>query len=346
MTFAPKYPSTLLRVDVLWGPDVLAGVALAVVDVLRSVNVLAAMHTPRAAPVAWRWWCADGTRAPRALPRSAGFRGAANFLVVPGWHAQSGPHLDKLLQDAASAKARIAQVYASGGLVAGLHNGAALLGDCGLLAGRKASVPWPFVGAVLRHAAGVHLLGDAAWTHDRRIWTCDSPTLASEVTLDMLHHTAVAELALAVSQVVLHSADHQHAAVRIAQTQQQRVTPAGALQRARHWLETHIAEAYSLEDTARAAATSPRTLLRWFSNVYQQSPLDYLHGLRVSQASVLLQTTYASVDQIAHSCGYQDIGTFRRIFFRQTGVLPADYRARFRLRTSRKRWSDATGALL
>lgn len=343
MPYIETRPSTLLRVDILWGPDVLAGVALAVVDVLRSVNVLAALRSPSASPVAWRWWCADGTRAPSALPRSAGFRGTAQLLVVPGWHAQSGPHLDKLLHEAASSKVRVANVYANGGLVAGLHNGAAFLGDCGLLAGRTAAVPWPFAATVMRHAEGVQLLGDKAWTHDSRIWTCVSPTLASEVTLDMLRHTAVAELALAVSQVVLHSADHQHGAVRIAQAQQQRVTPAGALQRARRWLEDHVTQPYSLEDTARAAATSPRTLLRWFANVYRQSPLDYLHGLRVSQACVLLQTTYASVEQVAHSCGYQDVGTFRRIFMRQTGSLPADYRERFRLRTSRKRWSDATG---
>ena len=46
-------------VDIFWGTEVLAGAALAVVDVLRTINLLAAMRAPRAtAPVAWRWWCA------------------------------------------------------------------------------------------------------------------------------------------------------------------------------------------------------------------------------------------------------------------------------------------------
>jgi transcriptional regulator GlxA family with amidase domain len=58
----------------------------------------------------------------------------------------------------------------------------------------------------------------------------------------------------------------------------------------------------------------------------------------VAQARVLLETTYDSVDRVAHACGYQDVGTFRRIFQRATGELPAAYRERYRLRTSRKRW--------
>jgi len=58
----------------------------------------------------------------------------------------------------------------------------------------------------------------------------------------------------------------------------------------------------------------------------------------VARARVLLETTYASVEQVARMCGYQDLGTFRRIFVRAAGELPAAYREHYRLRTSRKRW--------
>jgi len=332
----------VVRVDILWGPEILAGAALAVVDVLRMINLLAAMRDPQAMPIVWRWWCANGARAPLALPRSAGFRGVATMLVVPGWHAQSGPHLDHLVGQAASAVVRMARVHANGGSVAGLFNGAALLGEAGLLDGRNAVISWPFVAILLRHGKGIQLVNDRAWVEQGRVWTCDSPTLASEVVLDMLRHTAVADLALAAAPVVLHSGERQRDAVRTAEGGHTALTSAGSLERARHWLETHVSEPYSLQDTARAAATSPRSLLRWFSRVYGQSPLDYLHGLRVAHARVLLETTYIGVEQMAHLCGYQDVGTFRRVFSRLTGDMPAAYRERFRLRTSRKRWRSAS----
>lgn len=330
-----------VRVDILWGPDVLAGAALAVVDVLRMVNLLAAMRDPKAMPIVWRWWCADGARPPQALPRSAGFKGVASLLVVPGWHAQSVPHLEHLVAQARACTQRIARVHAGGGHVAGLYNGAALLGEAGLLEGRRAVISWPFVADLLRRAQGVQLVNDRAWVEQDRVWTCDSPAQAYEVVLDMLRHTPVADLALAGAPVVLHSGERQRAAAQSALAGQTTITSAGSLERARQWLESHVGEPYSLQDTARAAATSARSLLRWFSKVYGQSPLDYLHGLRVAHARVLLETTYVGVEQMAQMCGYQDVGTFRRVFQRLTGDTPGAYRERFRLRTSRKRWRTA-----
>jgi len=338
-----------LRVDIHWSSEVMAGAALAVVDVLRAINALSAMRSPRTEPPAsWRWCVSSGDSVPRSLPRSVGFRGLADLLVLPGWHAQSGPHLDQLVLQATAVGERALRVHRRGGMVAGLYNAAALLGAIGLLKGRSAVVPWPFIASVLRHEVAVDLLTDRAWTADQRVWTCDSVVLASEVVLDMLHQTPLAELAAAAAHVILHSSDRQKVAGHIGEGEHQRLLPAGALERARRWLEDHLTEPYSLAATAQAAATSPRTLLRHFSSVYGQSPLDYLHSLRVVRARVLLETTYVSVDQVARMCGYQDAGTFRRIFSRLTHELPATYRERYRLRTSRQRWSGpgkpATGA--
>ena len=89
---------------------------------------------------------------------------------------------------------------------------------------------------------------------------------------------------------------------------------------------------------AQACATSTRTLLRHFSATHGQSPLQYLHSLRIARAQVMLETTYLPVDQVAQACGYTDVGTFRRLFLRATQELPAAYRAHYRLRTLRTRW--------
>ena len=149
---------------------------------------------------------------------------------------------------------------------------------------------------------------------------------------------ALAELASAAAHVYLHSRERQQVATQIVAGAQHRILPAGALERARRWLEEHMTEPYDLAATAHAAAISTRSLLRHFASAHEQSPLDYLHGLRVARARVLLETTYVSVEQVAQMCGYQDAGSFRRVFQRLTKELPAGYRERYRLRTSRKRW--------
>ena len=62
-----------------------------------------------------------------------------------------------------------------------------------------------------------------------------------------------------------------------------------------------------------------------------------------AQAQALLQTTYLTVDDVAQQCGYNDTGSFRKVFTRVAGVTPGAYRQRFKLRTSRKQWLGRQG---
>lgn len=336
-----KYPSIAKRplcVDLLWGPDVLAGAALTVVDVLRTINALSVRRAPRSPePVVWRWCpMAPGGRVPSSLPRSQGFRGVADVVVVPGWVARSGPHLSQLVHDATGAVNRLKEVHARGGLVAGVFNGVALLGAANLLADRKIAAPWLHLGTILGLCAGVQLLKGPAWANDERIWTCDSPVLSTRVLLDLLSQTAVAELACATAPIYLHSVKRQIVATCVAERGLIRKAPVSTVDLARLWLESHLAEPYSLQATAQAAATSPRTLLRHFSEAFGKTPLDYLHSLRIAQAEILLETSYLPIDQVAQVCGYEDVNTFRRVFVRATSQLPSAYRMRNKLLTNRR----------
>jgi transcriptional regulator GlxA family with amidase domain len=44
----------------------------------------------------------------------------------------------------------------------------------------------------------------------------------------------------------------------------------------------------------------------------------------------MLETSQQSFDQVAWKVGYEDVGSFRKIFIRLTGLSPGDYRKRFR----------------
>jgi len=59
-------------------------------------------------------------------------------------------------------------------------------------------------------------------------------------------------------------------------------------------------------------------------------PLSFLQSLRVEQAKELLEGTRLSLEQIVAKIGYSDASAFRRLFVRQAGLSPAQYRQRFR----------------
>ena len=89
---------------------------------------------------------------------------------------------------------------------------------------------------------------------------------------------------------------------------------------------------------------SERSLLRHFKVRYGVSPLEMLHGLRVTRARMLLESSYLSTEAIAEKCGWRDVAMFRDVFRRLTGTTPAAYRERYRLRAPRREWGGSLRA--
>ena len=89
------------------------------------------------------------------------------------------------------------------------------------------------------------------------------------------------------------------------------------VQRFERWARSRIARGFSLDDAARAAGSSKRTLARRMQSVLGRSPMSYFQGLRVERAVHLLKTTNASVDEIAARVGYADGVTLRTLLRRR-----------------------------
>jgi transcriptional regulator GlxA family with amidase domain len=325
-----------LQVEILHDADTLHGPGMAVVDLLGTMQRIAALRDDPVR-IGWQWTTADGRAAPRHLPASGRRLAWPQVLVVPGWAARNGPHLDTLVQRRAAACERLRAVRARGGALLGVYTGVALIGAAGLLDDREAAVPWPFAQSIRRQAPTMRLAAEDAWIGCDRIWTCDSPARTTEAMLALLRDGAHRALAESSGAVLLQGAERRRLSVQLEASNRMRIGP-GALERARRWLVEHVDQPYRLETLARAAATSPRSLLRHFGATYGQSPLQYLHGLRITRARMLLETSYLTVEAIAEACGWRDTAMFRRVFRTATGTSPSAYRERFRLRGRRRDW--------
>ena len=94
------------------------------------------------------------------------------------------------------------------------------------------------------------------------------------------------------------------------------------------WARRQLPNGFSLSEAARAVATSERTLARRLHSVLGKSPLAYFQDLRVERAVHLLQTSNASVDQIAMQVGYADGVTLRTLIRRKIGRGVRELRVR------------------
>lgn len=66
--------------------------------------------------------------------------------------------------------------------------------------------------------------------------------------------------------------------------------------------------------------------MRNFKKVYGVSPKQYLLNIRMNNAQNLLETTDYTVAEIAAIVGYDNSLYFSRIYHKQKGQAPSDYR--------------------
>ena len=95
------------------------------------------------------------------------------------------------------------------------------------------------------------------------------------------------------------------------------------------WLLAQRERAVSVAELAEQAGLESRTFLRRFVQATGMKPSEYQQKLRISRAREMLEFSRKSVDEIATSIGYDDVGGFRRVFSKIVGLTPSDYRRRF-----------------
>lgn len=96
-------------------------------------------------------------------------------------------------------------------------------------------------------------------------------------------------------------------------------------------LKNYLIHNYNIDINLNLIATnmnySPSYLTKIFQQAYHTTPSKYIITLRISNAKhYLTHNPELSIRQIGELVGYQDQGYFSRIFKKQTGMSPFDYR--------------------
>jgi AraC family transcriptional regulator len=83
---------------------------------------------------------------------------------------------------------------------------------------------------------------------------------------------------------------------------------------------------YSLEDLAQIACLSKYHFLRMFRAAYGCTPHQFQLRLRVEKARQLLKNTRLTIQEIADLLNFDEPASLSRLFHRQMGVYPSQYR--------------------
>ncbi len=111
--------------------------------------------------------------------------------------------------------------------------------------------------------------------------------------------------------------------------------------RLRRYLQNHLAEPLSLDDLAKVAGMTKYHFVRTFRELTGLPPMAYLRRLRVSAAATLLLNTALPLKAIAPQVGLGDEYHLSRVFRKENGLAPSQFRRERALAAERARKGNA-----
>jgi AraC-like DNA-binding protein len=102
--------------------------------------------------------------------------------------------------------------------------------------------------------------------------------------------------------------------------------PSERVRRIAAYIAEHHASALSRQEIASALQISDDYVSRIFRKETGMTPWQYLHRYRIVQAQKLLQQSNQSVTEIGAQVGFSDPAYFIRVFHRESGKSPQQYR--------------------
>lgn len=94
------------------------------------------------------------------------------------------------------------------------------------------------------------------------------------------------------------------------------------------YIDEHYPSSVTLNDLAREAGMSANHFCRFFKEMTNRSPMDYLNFYRIEKACYLLQHSDMSITSVGYQCGYNDASYFSKIFKRYKQETPKEYLSR------------------
>jgi AraC family transcriptional regulator, transcriptional activator FtrA len=268
---------------------------------------------------------------PAPTPTSLGFTisdlrpvewiAGADTVVVPGLEAPWAP------QDPA-VWAAVASAAHDGARLVSLCAGAFVLGQAGVLDGRRVTTHWALADEFRAAFPRADLVEHALYVDDGQILSSGGMLAAADLCMYVLGQDHGQSYANDVSRVLISPPHRSGGQAQYAKAPRPPAT--GSLAPLLQWLNDNIAEPLTPDDVAARAHMSPRTLVRRFRAETGESLTTWIARRRVERARALLEDSDLSVSQVAHAAGFGSTESLRRHFAVHTGTSPRAYRDTFR----------------
>ncbi len=207
--------------------------------------------------------------------------------------------------------------------------GAFVLAAAGQLQGRRVATHWAWVERLRQRHPEVEVDADALFIHDGSVWTSAGVTAGIDMSLALIeadygHRIAIQTARQLVMFIKRAGGQSQFSVPLAAQARDD-----GNFAALHAWIASHLDDNLGVARLAAMANMSLRTFVRVYTATVGRTPAKTVEAMRMEAACRALESSTLPLKAICQKVGYAEEQTLRRVFLRNFGVNPLQYRARF-----------------
>lgn len=217
-----------------------------------------------------------------------------------------------------------------GAIIISVCSGAFVLGEAGLLDGRRCTTHWKYADELQRRFPSAQVDPGVLYVDEGSILTSAGTAAGVDLLLHLVRREQGTELATKLARRMVVPPHRDGGQSQYVDVPLPEEPDAPTLTPLLQWLSERLDEPHSVDDLAARVYMAPRTFARRFKAETGTTPHEWLTGQRVLLARRILEGTDLSIDAVAARSGFGDAATMRHHFSRRLGVTPQSYRTTFR----------------
>jgi transcriptional regulator GlxA family with amidase domain len=208
--------------------------------------------------------------------------------------------------------------------------GAFLLGEAGLLDGRRVTTHWHYQERLATRFPNARVQSEEIYLRDGAMISCGGVTAGIDLALSVLTEHHGKSIALDVAKVLLVVTQRQGGQTQFSPMLS---VPKGEndtlMQAIQRYVIDNVGIPHTVSALAEIANMSPRNFSRVFTRETGLSPMEFVLTARIDSARNLLESTDLPLKTIAARSGFGSTRQMRALFSARLKLSPAQYRFQF-----------------
>jgi transcriptional regulator GlxA family with amidase domain len=217
--------------------------------------------------------------------------------------------------------------HARGAWVMSICSASFVLGEAGLLDGRRCTTHWMYTDDLARRFPRAEVDPDVLYVEDDGIISSAGTSAGIDACLHLVRRELGARQAAAVARRMVVPPHRDGGQAQYVDTPLP--CDADTLAPLLGWMVEHLDHELTVPDLAARALMSERTFARRFRAETGTTPAAWVTRQRLVRAQEMLERTSAGVDEIARTSGFGSAAILRHHFARVLGTSPQAYRRQF-----------------